>query len=62
MPHCLIDNELQNTDKKHIKTMKNNLHILENSAKQNQQINNKITSFYSADIFPHWGKYRLVYV
>ena len=22
MPHCLIDNELQNTDKKHIKKMK----------------------------------------
>ena len=31
MPHCLIGNELQNTDKKHIKKMENNLHISENS-------------------------------
>ena len=31
MPHCLIDNELQNTDKKHIKKMEKYLHISENS-------------------------------
>ena len=31
MPHSLINNELQNTDKKHIKKMKKYLHISENS-------------------------------
>ena len=31
MPHCLINKQLQNTDKKHIKKMKKYLHISENS-------------------------------
>ena len=58
MPHCLIDNELQNTDKKHIKKMKKYLHISENSVTHTQLadkgLNNDLYN-YKGGIFPMGG-------
>ena len=59
MPHCLIDNELQNTDKKHIKKMKKYLHISENSVTHthtqlaDKGLNNGLN--YKGGIFPIGG-------
>ena len=61
MPHCLIDNELQNTDKKHIKKMEKYLHISENSVTHththtqlaDKGLNNGLN--YKGGIFPMGG-------
>ena len=57
MPHSLIDNELQNTDKKHIKKMKKYLHISENSVITqlvDKGLNNDLYN-YRGGVFPIGG-------
>ena len=54
MPHCLIDNELQNTDKKHTKKMKKYLHISENSVTHTQLADKGLNNdlYYRGGVFP----------
>ena len=59
MSHYLINKQLQNTDKKHIKKMKKYLHISENSVTHTTQLadkglNNDLYN-YSGGIFPIGG-------
>ena len=57
MPHYLIKKQLQNTDKKHIKKMENNLHISENSVTHthtqlaDKGLNNDLYN-YKGGVFP----------